>query len=840
MPAKKKETAKANGPVKAAAAPPVGGSAEDFEKLGVFYMGRPYDLAAKQAKPGWLLYDSKDLVTHAVCVGMTGSGKTGLCLALLEEAAIDNIPAIIIDPKGDLGNLMLTFPSLTGEDFQPWINEDDARKKGLAPADYAKAQAELWAKGLAGWQQDGARIQRLRDAADVVIYTPGSNAGLPVSILKSFAAPAADVREDAELLRERISTTVTSLLGLLGIEADPIQSREHILLSTILDQTWKKEEDLDLATLIQAIQSPPVSKIGVMDIESFFPSKDRFALAMKLNNLLAAPGFQAWLEGEALDIQSLLYTPAGKPRHAIFSIAHLNDAERMFFVTLLLSQMVGWMRAQSGTTSLRALLYMDEIFGYFPPVANPPSKLPLMTLLKQARAFGLGVVLATQNPVDLDYKGLANTGTWFIGRLQTERDKARVLEGLEGASTSAGKRFDRGRMEQTLAGLGNRIFLMNNVHEDEPIVFETRWCLSYLRGPLTRTQIKTLMDSVRGLASGVRGERKDMSASSPIASRLTPHTSRPMLPPDVPQHFVPLRGSKPDGSELVYAPMLLGSSQIRFSDSKSGVDSMQDLTVLSPIAEGPVAVDWDKAMAAELAVADLEQTPSEGAQFLALPASAGKAKSYADWNKDFGGWLFRTQKVELFRSPSTKAVSTPDESERDFRVRLQQAGREQRDKGAEMLRQKYASKMATLQERIRRAELAKEKQQTESRSSQVQAAISVGASILGAFLGRKTISASNIGRATTAIRSAGRVMKESQDVGAAEENVAALQQQLADLEAQFKSESDALAAATDPLNEKLETISIKPTKANIAVKLMTLAWTPYWRDAKGQLTVAWQ
>ena len=809
-------------------------TAEDFEKLGVFYMGRPYDLATKQAKPGWLLYDSKDLVTHAVCVGMTGSGKTGLCLALLEEAAIDNIPAIIIDPKGDLGNLMLTFPSLKGEDFQPWINEDDARKKGLSPADYAQAQAELWTKGLAGWQQDGARIQRLRDAADVAIYTPGSSAGLPVSILKSFSAPAADVREDAELLRERISTTVTSLLGLLGIEADPIQSREHILLSTILDQTWKKEEDLDLATLIQAIQSPPVSKIGVMDVDSFFPSKERFALAMKLNNLLAAPGFQAWLEGEALDIQSLLYTPAGKPRHAIFSIAHLNDAERMFFVTLLLSQMVGWMRAQSGTTSLRALLYMDEIFGYFPPVSNPPSKLPLMTLLKQARAFGLGVVLATQNPVDLDYKGLANTGTWFIGRLQTERDKARVLEGLEGASSSAGKKFDRGRMEQTLAGLGNRIFLMNNVHEDEPVVFETRWCLSYLRGPLTRTQIKALMEPHRTEQRGLRAETS-RSALSTQSSVLKP---RPMLPPDVPQHFVPLRGSKPEGSELVYAPMLLGASQTRFSDSKSGVDSMQDVTVLAPIADGPVAVDWDKATAAELAVADLEQNPEEGAQFLVLPASAGKAKSYAEWNKDFGGWLFRTQKVELFRSPSTKVVSQPEESERDFRIRLQQTGREQRDKGAETLRQKYATKMATLQDRIRRAELAKEKQQAESRSSQVQAAISVGASILGAFLGRKTISASNIGRATTAVRSAGRVMKESKDVGVAEENVAALQQQLADLEAQFKSESEALAAATDPLNEKLETISIKPTKANIAVKLVALAWTPHWRDASGILAPA--
>ena len=814
--------------------PAATGSAEDFEKLGVFYMGRPYDLAAKQATPGWLLYDSKDLVTHAVCVGMTGSGKTGLCLALLEEAAIDNIPAIIIDPKGDLGNLMLTFPSLKGEDFQPWINEDEARKKGLSSADYAKAQAELWTKGLAGWQQDGARIQRLRDAADIAIYTPGSSAGLPVSILKSFSAPSADVLNDGELLRERISTTVTSLLGLLGIEADPIQSREHILLSTILDQTWKKEEDLDLAALIQAIQSPPVSKIGVMDVDSFFPSKDRFALAMKLNNLLAAPGFQAWLEGEALDIQSIMYTPQGKPRLAIFSIAHLNDAERMFFVTLLLSQMVGWMRAQSGTTSLRALLYMDEIFGYFPPVANPPSKLPLMTLLKQARAFGLGVVLATQNPVDLDYKGLANTGTWFIGRLQTERDKARVLEGLEGASTSAGKKFDRGRMEQTLAGLGNRIFLMNNVHEDEPVVFETRWCLSYLRGPLTRTQIKALMDPMRAAHAST-----GTSAATVKPTKSAKGGARPMLPPDVPQHFVPLRGSKPDGSELIYAPMLLGSSQIRFSDSKSGVDSMQDLAVLAPIADGAVAVDWDKATATGLAVADLERDPEGDAQFLALPTSAGKAKSYADWNKEFGGWLFRTQKVELLKSPSTKDVSKPGESERDFRVRLQQSGREQRDKGAEALRQKYASKMTTLQDRIRRAELAKEKQQAESRSSQMQAAISVGASILGAFMGRKTMSATNIGRATTAIRSAGRVMKETKDVGAAEENVTALQQQLAELEAQFKSESEALAAATDPLNEKLETISIKPTKANIAVKLVALTWTPHWRDTQGVLTPAW-
>lgn len=842
MATKKKESTRAKEAAISAMAPAGGGPAEDFEKLGVFYLGRPYDLAAKQSKPGWLLYDSKDLVTHAVCVGMTGSGKTGLCIGLLEEAAIDGIPALIIDPKGDLANLMLNFPQLRGEDFAPWVNEDDARKEGLSPADYAAQQAEMWKKGLGDWGQSGERIQKLRDAADMVVYTPGSNAGIPVSILKSFAAPSQEILDDAEMLRERIGTTVTSLLGFIGVEADPIKSREHILLSTILDHTWKAGQHLDLATLIQQIQTPPVAKIGVLDLDSFYPSKERFALAMQLNNLIAAPGFSAWLEGDALDVGQMLHSTEGKPRLAIFSIAHLNDAERMFFVTLLLSQTLGWVRAQSGTTSLRAILYMDEIFGYFPPVANPPSKQPLLTLLKQARAFGLGIVLATQNPVDLDYKGLANTGTWFIGRLQTERDKARVLEGLEGAAASSGKKFDKQRMEQLLAGLGNRVFLMNNVHEDAPEVFQTRWTLSYLRGPLTRTQIKTLMEPVKLLGyagKGIEGYQQPKGALSPYPVTPLPLNQRPLLPPDVPQHFIPVRGSQPSGSTLIYEPMLLGASQVRLSDNKAGVDVTQEVTVLAPISDGAVAVDWGRAMEAGLALADLESAPSDGAQFGAVPSTASKAKNYETWNNDLASWLFRTQKVDLLKSPSAKEVSKPGESERDFRVRLQQSGREARDKQSDSLRRKYAPKIAALQDRIRRAEQMVERQQAESRSSQVQAAISVGASILGAFLGRKTISATNIGRATTAIRGAGRAIKESKDVGQAEENVSALQQQLADLEVQFKEETDALAAAIDPLNEKLETVSLKPTKANIAVKLVALAWAPHWRDSGGATVPAW-
>src|SRR5690348_6032023 len=655
---------------------------QDFEKLGAFYLGRPFDLQQKKPKEGLLLYDSKDLVTHAVCVGMTGSGKTGLCIALLEEAAIDSIPAIIIDPKGDLGNLLLTFPNLAPEDFQPWLNEGED----------AAQQAQLWKDGLAKWGEDGERIKRLRDAADFRIYTPGSNAGIPVSILKSFDAPNDSVRDDNELLAERINTTVTSLLGLIGITADPLRSREHILISNILSQAWSNGKNLDIGGLIQQIQAPPMTKIGVMELDSFFPAQDRLDLAMALNHLLASPTFASWMEGEPLDIQQLLHTSTGKPRLSIFSIAHLGDAERMFFVSLLLNQVLGWMRTQSGTTSLRAILYMDEIFGYFPPVANPPSKLPLLTLLKQARAFGLGVVLATQNPVDLDYKGLANAGTWFIGRLQTERDKARMLEGLEGIAGGTGQKFDRQEMEQILAGLSNRIFLLNNTHDDAPEVFETRWAMSYLRGPLTRVQIKALMDP----------QRAAHTSMAPTSSAAKPEKSvkggaRPMLPPDVPQYFVPIRGTKPAGSELVYAPMLLGSSQIRFTDSKSAIDTMQDINVLATITEGAVAVDWDHAGTAELALSDLEQTPENGAQFLSLPSSAGKAKSYEGWNKDFGGWLFRTQKVELLKSPSTKEVSKPGESERDFRIRLQQSGREQRDKGVASLRQKYAPKIAGLQ-----------------------------------------------------------------------------------------------------------------------------------------------
>jgi hypothetical protein len=814
----------------------------DFEKLGVFYLGRPYDLTNKKRKDGLLLYDSKDLVTHAVCVGMTGSGKTGLCISLLEEAAIDGIPAIVIDPKGDLPNLLLTFPELRPQDFQPWINEDDAQKKNLSPADYAAQQAELWKKGLAEWGQDGNRIQRLRDAAEFRVYTPGSNAGISVSILKSFAAPPPAIRDEPELLAERVNTTATSLLGLIGSDADPIESREHVLLSTIITKQWSEGLDLDLPGLIQQIQKPPVTKLGVMDLESVFPAQDRFQLAMGLNNLLAAPSFASWMEGDPLDIPQILHTPQGKPRIAIFSIAHLDDAQRMFFVSLLLNEVLGWMRTQSGTTSLRAILYMDEIFGYFPPVANPSSKIPLLTLLKQGRAFGLGVVLATQNPVDLDYKGLSNTGTWFIGRLQTERDKARVLEGLEGAAAGTGQRFDRQQMEEILAGLSARIFVLNNTHDDAPEVFESRWAMSYLRGPLTRVQIKELMAGAKGQVPASSTQPAAVSAapstSPPVVQDKQEDLQRPVLPAEVTQYFLPIRSTATGGERLTYQPMIMGAAEILYSDSKT-IDMTQQVTMLSPVSEGPIALDWAQASMIDVPVEELESDSASNAAFGTPPSAASKVKNYEKWNKELATWIYRNHRLELFESPSLDVASNPGESERDFRVRLQQFARENRDKAVEKLRQRYAPKIAQLEEKKRRTEQTVQREAEQAQSQKYQTAISFGATLLSSFLGRKTASLGTLGRATTAARGVSRSMKESGDVARAQETLTVVNQQLLDLDGEFQAEARTLESAIDPQTEQLEKVSLKPKKTNISVKLLTFVWAPFWKSTSGETRSAW-
>ena len=814
----------------------------DFEKLGQFYLGKIHDLKSGVTSPDqFVTYDAKDLTTHAVCVGMTGSGKTGLCLALLEEAAIDGIPAICIDPKGDLGNLMLAFPNLLPADFQPWVDPQEASRNGMTVPEFAAKTADTWKKGLAEWNQTGERIQRFRDAAEVAIYTPASNAGRPITVLKSFDAPNDQVRSDSDALRGRIMSAVSGLLALLQIDADPISSREHILLSNVLDYYWRSGHNVDMGTLIRSIQQPPFNKVGFLDLESFYPSSDRFKLAMTLNNLLASPSFAAWLEGEPLDIQQLLYTPAGKPRLAIVSIAHLSDQERMFFVTILLNEVLTWMRAQTGTSSLRAILYMDEVFGYFPPTANPPSKLPMLTLLKQARAFGLGCVLATQNPVDLDYKGLSNCGTWFLGRLQTERDKMRVLEGLEGAAASTGSTFDRQNMEQILAGLGSRVFLMNNVHNDAPIVFRSRWALSYLRGPVSRQQIEVLMAPLKGSTPASSSPAQVMMNASPAAQRfsapqaeLPSQPTRPVLPPGIAEFFLP---AHVQADQFVYRPALLGQSRIHFIDAKNNIDLWDPVTLIRlagdsiPADPWMEADEWDEADVPQL----LPEPEIANATFRELPAEMTQKKPYVTWTTALKNHLYRDRKLMVFTCEELKQTSQPGESEADFRIRLLHAAREERDRLVEKLRRKYATKFGTLDDKIRRAEQKIEKEKQQKSTKTLSTAVNIGTSILGAFFGRSIASATNVTRAGSAIRSATNLAGESTDVRIAEEQYATLLKEREELNATVETEANEIVHQFDTDVMKFDSLEVTPRKTDTAVDRVALLWLPFVEDAAGNI-----
>ena len=502
-----------------------------IESPTTFYMGRYVAPSTHEMTDTVLYYDSRDLTTHAVILGMTGSGKTGLGITLLEEAVIDHIPAIVIDPKGDITNLLLTFPELRPEDFRPWVNVDDARRAGMDVEAYAQVVAERWRQGLAEWDITPQRLRTLKDSAHFSIYTPGSDAGLPISILDAMQAPRGGWQPgDDELHRERISGIVTALLALVGRDVEPVRDREHVLISNIFEYAWRAGRDLTLEDVIRQVQKPPFATLGVFDVDTVFPEKERFALAMELNNIIAAPSFRSWIQGEPLDIQSLLYTPEGRPRVSIFYIAHLSEAERMFIVTLLLENALAWMRTLSGTTSLRALFYFDEVFGYFPPHPyNPPSKEPIMRMLKQARAFGVGTILATQNPADIDYKGLANAGTWFIGKLQTENDKKRLLAGLESVANEGGH-LDITDMSDLLGTLRPREFVLHNVHDPGgPQMFYTRWAMSYLRGPLTRQQIRQLMAEQRSRPM----YRPVGAATSPTMP--PPPDTLPEMPPTMPE-----------------------------------------------------------------------------------------------------------------------------------------------------------------------------------------------------------------------------------------------------------------------------------------------------------------
>jgi len=829
----------------------------DFERLGAFYLGKLYDVSEEKRLDRLLMYDARDLTTHAVCVGMTGSGKTGLCIDLLEEAAIDKVPAIIIDPKGDMTNLLLTFPDLEAEDFRPWINPDDARRKGVTEEHFAGQQADLWRNGLAEWGQSGDRIRMLRETADFTIYTPGSDAGVPVSILQSFAVPSLSWDTDAEMLRERIQGAVSALLGLVGLEADPVQSREHILLSNIFEHFWRQGEDLDLPKLILAIQKPPVRQLGVFDVDTFFPEDDRFELAMRINSIIAAPAFESWLRGQPMDVGGFLATPSGKPRHSIFYIAHLSDAERMFFVTMLLNQIITWMRTQPGTTSLRALIYMDEIFGFFPPVANPPSKQPMLTLLKQARAFGVGVVLTTQNPVDLDYKGLTNAGTWFIGRLQTERDKMRVLDGLESASSQAGQALDRAELSRIISALGKRVFLLHNVHEEAPVTFQTRWAMSYLRGPLTRLQVRQLTEgqepdspvaapldetpvspqaSPRPVESASVGARAGAVADS---SKPVYATAPPSVSSRIDQVYLPVRRGastaaltleeelggpiEVQGHQLLYVPAVLGVGRLHFVDRTRDVNEREGFALLAEPPGGARMLTWEQAQSLDIALGDLRQQADDEAFFDELPESINESPEFTALRDDLSDYLYHNSSVTLLYSPALETYSKPGESEREFRMRLQQIAREKRDEEIDEITERYNDKLERVEDKLRREESDLAQREADVSARKRETLVSVGESVVGVFLGRRSYR-----MASTALSKQRQAAKAKLQLEEARDDVKALEEDIKELEAELQEDVEAARERWESALTDLEEYEVRPRRKDVQISLFGLAWSPHW------------
>jgi hypothetical protein len=814
----------------------------EIEKTGSLYLGKRYDPQKGRALDEPVLYESRDLTTHAVCVGMTGSGKTGLCIDLLEEATLEGIPAIIIDPKGDMTNLLLTFPELRPQDFRPWINLDDARRKALSPDEYAQKTASTWAKGLGESGISPERLRRLKETAEFAIYTPGSEAGQSISILQTFKAPALSWDENEELLREKIGGAVTALLALIGIEADPVKSREHILLANIFEEAWRKGEDLDIAQLILRIQKPPMAKLGVFPVETFFPEKDRLELAMALNGLIATPSFENWIEGHPLDMDAILRTPEGKPRVSIFYIAHLDDAERMFFITLLLGQVQTWMRAQSGTTSLRAILYCDEVFGYLPThPANPPTKPLLLRLLKQARAFGLGLVLTTQNPVDLDYKALSNAGTWLIGKLQTERDKMRVLEGLEGALSTAGAMADRAHLDKLITSLDSRVFLLHNVHTDQPLVFKTRWAMSYLRGPLTRDQIRTLVGAevVATPPAQPSEETVEKVAVAPAPAK-APGLSEvpPQLPSSIQQYFLPVNVSlewairqaeEEEGGaivyqdkKLMYEPALLGLASMYFTHTKSGLSHEQTVgRIIYPREEK--IVDWSEG---EVTVEreELSAKPAQDTLFTDPPQSLSDARRFKSLEKEFANHLYRNVSLTLLHNPEMKLYSTPDETAKEFQRRCRVEASERRDTEVEKLKKKYEKTLDQLESKKRREERELTQDEAEHEARKREELLSAGESVLGLLTGR---------RSKRAISSASRKRRMTQQAKAdVEESLEAIE----DLEAQSQDLLEELEEQIEEITERwaetidvVEKVEVRAKKADISIEAFGLAWVPHWQ-----------
>jgi len=783
-------------------------ASRDYEKLDLFYLGRELDPASGKTTGRPLLYKNKNLTTHGVIIGMTGSGKTGLGIALLEEAAMDRVPALIVDPKGDMANMLLTFPELRADDFAPWVDPAEAARQGVDVLTLAATTARTWADGLHAWDQDPERIAAMRAAADFAVYTPGSTTGRPLSVLGSLDAPDGAVMNDQDAVATLVNATVTSLLSLVGIAADPLKSREHILLSSILLHHWRLGESPGLEKLIAEVLSPPFDRVGAFPLDSFYPQAKRMELGLTLNNVVASPAFAAWVSGEPLDIQRLLYTAEGKPRLAVLSIAHLDDTQRMFFVTMLLNRLVAWMRRQEGSGSLKALLYMDEIFGYFPPSANPPSKKPMLLLLKQARAFGVGVVLSTQNPVDLDYKGLANMGTWCIGRLQTAQDRERVLAGLAGAG------IERGRLDSLLAKLRRRTFLLQSAHLDAPVVFESRWVMSYLKGPISLVELGRLIPAaaageVAAVAAPVTGA---VSVGGP-----------PLMSGKIDQRFVP---PPVPLEKCSLNPWLAAGATVRFFNQARNIDQSRNYRLRLPLAGRERLPDWQEAEEDPYDPALCSATAPANSRFVVLPADLAALKSLDTLAKGFGEYLYRTLRLELFRAPALKLESRPDESEADFRVRLADRLRELKDIELGKLEQRYRGRQQQVEKRLAGAQARVEKEEADVKSRWVETGLAVGSAVLGAFLGRGGLTSTTVTRTAGAMRSANRSLKERGDVQRAQEVLAQAQGELDALDAGLHTEATALAERFAPERYPLESFSINPRKTDIHSVRLAIQWEP--------------
>ena len=781
-----------------------------FEKLGIFYLGKEYDPQSLEPTQTPTLVKSKHLTTHAAIIGMTGSGKTGLGIDILEEAAIDNIPIIAIDPKGDIGNLCLAFEDLKAEDFLPWVREE-AEQKGVDPKAYAEKTAQMWKKGIGSFDQGLDRIKRFKEH-EATIYTPGSSAGIPISVLSSLDIPDDTVFEDADTLAATINSTVASLLSLVSIEADPLESREFILLAQIIKRAWTEGNPLDMGSLIAQMIDPPFSKIGVLPLESFYPPAERFKLASKFNNVLASPTFENWLKGDPLDIESLMYDADQKSKISIFSIAHLSDQERMFFVTLLLNKIMGWMRRQSGTGRLRALVYMDEIYGYFPPSKNPPSKEPMMLMLKQARAFGVGMVLSTQNPVDLDYKGLSNIGTWFIGRLQTKQDIAKVIDGL---GSKVGSSLSKKSIEKILSSLPKRVFFLKSAHREGVHLFGTRWVLSYLKGPLKKREIAALMEKKKSEAEEMQAPEGLKSAPKKVKQM----AKGPILSPSIPCRYdTPLQ----KGGQ--YLPSLAAAASVRFFNASRGIDLEEHICKIVELQESDETIDWS---AADTCSEDFQKAPKSGAAetaYVPLPEIIASAKSLKPFEKSLKDLLYAEKRLELFRCRSLRLESRPKEPREKFEQRLMEALEEKKSVEADKIERSYAGKLQTLQNRYRRAVQKLEKEKADMQQKTADSIIDTGLALFGAFFGGKRGAVSKAGRA---IRSGKSILKERGDVKRAEEQLAAVEEKIEDLKIELEERLDALDEKYALKNYEIETFFIKPRKSDIEIKSMVLYWI--WR-----------